>query len=112
MYASAVEVNKKLGKQQLQPLDPLEVLGYVFYMSISLSLFAGIATGKIVKGTTAAGLFYATLMLALSVGMVLALPIVIPPYPQHAQAQVRFRNWNGRGLRYLHVFHPAFTGGG
>ena len=81
MYASSQEVNKKLKQQQLQPIDPLEVLGYIFYMSVSLSIFAGIATGKIVKGTTAAGLFYATLVLALSLGIVLVLPIVIPPYP-------------------------------
>lgn len=84
MYASSVEVNKKLGEQQLQPIDPLEVLGYVYYMSISLSLFAGIATGKIVKGTIAAGLFYSILVLILSLGIVLALPVVIPPYPQEA----------------------------
>ncbi len=81
MYASAENVNKKLGKEELKPIDPLEVLGYVFYMSISLSLFAGVATGKIVKGTTAAGLFYATLVLILSIAIILALPIVVPPYP-------------------------------
>jgi len=86
MYASSQEVNKKLKEQQLQPIDPLEVLGYIFYMSVSLSLFAGIATGKIVKGTTAAGLFYATLVLILSLGIVLVLPIVIPPYPQQTSA--------------------------
>ncbi len=87
MYASSMEVNKKLGEQQLQPIDPLEVLGYVYYMSISLSLFAGIATGKIVKGTVAAGLFYSLLTLALSLGIVLALPFVIPPYPKQMATQ-------------------------
>ncbi|UXD21969.1 hypothetical protein IPA_00315 [Ignicoccus pacificus DSM 13166] len=87
MYASSVEVNKKLGKEQLQPIDPLEVLGYIFYMSISLSIFAGIATGKIVKGTTAAGLFYATMVLMLSLAIVLLLPYVIPPYPKHVNVQ-------------------------
>ncbi len=82
MYTSAVEVNKKLGKQQLQPIDPLEVLGFVFYMAVSLSITAGVATGKIVKGTVAAGLFYAILVLALSLAILFALPYVIPPYPK------------------------------
>ena len=87
MYASAIEVNKKLGKQQLQPLDPLEVLGYVFYMALSLSLTAGMATGKIVKGNMAAGLFYALIVYALSMGILFALPLIIPPYPKHLQQQ-------------------------
>jgi len=85
MYASSVEVNKKLGRQQLQPIDPLEVLGFVFYMGLSLSIFAGIATGKVVKGTVAAGLFYALLVLAMNLAIIYALPYVIPPYPKNVQ---------------------------
>jgi len=87
MYASSMEVNKKLGKNELKPVDPLEVLGYVFYMGLSLSLTAGIATGKIVKGTVAAGLFYALIVMGLSLGIVFTLPMIIPPYPQESQAQ-------------------------
>jgi len=89
MYASSVEVNRRIGREELQPIDPLEVLGYIFYMGVSLSITAGIATGKVVKGTVAAGLFYALIVLIMTLLIIFALPFIIPPYPENLQGEVQ-----------------------
>ncbi len=81
MWVSTEQLKQKMPEAKLTAIDPYEVLGYLFYLSFSLSIFAGLTAGKMVKGSVGPGLYYAELMLVISILTVIALPYVIPPHP-------------------------------